>query len=65
MGTNEHRAAISEMKKAVIADPNLTEAYLSLSRSHFAVGDYDMALYYRVMYAERQYLRQRVQSFIY
>ncbi|NPU84001.1 MAG: hypothetical protein HPY65_05890 [Syntrophaceae bacterium] len=62
-GTQDHRAAISEMKKAILADPNLTEAYLALSRSSFAVGDYDMAFFYRVKYAEQQAYRNRVESF--
>jgi Tfp pilus assembly protein PilF len=63
MGTQEHRKAIAEMKEAILTDPNVTEAYLSLSRSHFAVGDYEMCLYYHMKYKEQMYLRDRVQDF--
>jgi tetratricopeptide (TPR) repeat protein len=63
LGTHEYRSAIETMKKAVEADPNITEAYLGLSRSCFAVGDYDMALYYNVKYTEQLDLRERVYYF--
>jgi Tfp pilus assembly protein PilF len=63
MGTQEHRKAIVEMKKAILEDPNVTDAYLSLSRSHFAIGDYEMCLYYHMKYKEQMYLRDRVQDF--
>jgi Tfp pilus assembly protein PilF len=63
MGAQDYRGAITELKKAVIAEPNLTDAYLGLSRSYFAVGDMDMALYYNVKYAEEQRYRQKVYDY--
>ncbi len=63
MGTQEYRSAMTEFKKAIQTDQYLTDAYLGLSRSCFATGDYDMALYYRAKYAERKFHRLDVQYF--
>jgi Tfp pilus assembly protein PilF len=60
VGNQDHRAAIEVMKKAVMMEPALAEAYLGLSRSCFAVGDYDMAFYYHVKYAELEAYREQV-----
>jgi tetratricopeptide (TPR) repeat protein len=52
-----HRDAINEFRKAVAADPFFAEAYLSLSRSYYAINNYDFALYYNIKNYELEVAR--------
>jgi tetratricopeptide (TPR) repeat protein len=47
-----HRDAINEFRKAVAADPFFAEPYLSLSKSYYAINNYDFALFYNVKHYE-------------
>jgi tetratricopeptide (TPR) repeat protein len=52
-----HRDAIDQFRKAVVADPYFAEAYLSLSRSYYAINNYDFALYYNIKNYELEVAR--------
>lgn len=52
-----HRDAIDQFKKAVAVDPFFTEAYLGLSKSYYAVNDYDFALFYNIKHYELEVAR--------
>jgi tetratricopeptide (TPR) repeat protein len=47
-----HRDAISQFRKAVAADPFFAEACLSLSRSYYAINNYEFALFYNIKHYE-------------
>jgi tetratricopeptide (TPR) repeat protein len=47
-----HRDAINEFRKAVAVDPFFAEPYLSLSKSYYAINNYDFALFYNVKHYE-------------
>jgi tetratricopeptide (TPR) repeat protein len=49
-----HRDAIDQFRKAVTVDPFFAQAYLSLSKSYYAVDNYDFALFYNVKYYEAE-----------
>ena len=52
-----HRDAIDQFKKAVAADPFFTEAYLGLSKSYYAINNYDLALFYNIKHYELEVAR--------
>ena len=52
-----HRDAIDQFRKAIAADPNFAEPYLSLSKSYYAISNYDFALYYNIKHYELEVAR--------
>ena len=52
-----HRDAINQFRKAIAADPFFAEACLSLSRSYYAINNYDFALYYNIKNYELEVAR--------
>jgi tetratricopeptide (TPR) repeat protein len=52
-----HRDAIGEFRKAIMADPNFAEPYLSLSKSYYAINNFDFALYYNIKNYELEVAR--------
>jgi tetratricopeptide (TPR) repeat protein len=52
-----HRDAINQFRKAVAADPFFAEACLSLSRSYYAINNYDFALFYNIKHYELEVAR--------
>jgi len=52
-----HRDAIDQFRKAVALDPFFAQAYLSLSKSYYAVDNFDFALFYSVKYYETEVAR--------
>ena len=58
-----HRNAIGEFKKAIAADPNFAEAYLSLSKSYYAISNYDFALFYNIKHYETEVARDYTYNF--
>ena len=52
-----HRDAIGEFKKAVAADPNFAAPYLGLSKSYYAVNNFDLALFYNIKHYELEVAR--------
>jgi len=58
-----HLDAIEQFKKAVDADPFFAEAYLSLSRSYYAIDSQDFALFYNIKYYEAEAAREYVYDY--
>ena len=52
-----HRDAIGQFRKAVAADPFFTEPYLGLSKSYYAINNYDLALFYNIKHYELEVAR--------
>jgi len=52
-----HRDAIGQFRKAVVADPFFAEPYLSLSKSYYAINNYDLALFYNIKHYELEVSR--------
>ena len=52
-----HRDAIGEFRKAIAADPFFAEPYLRLSKSYYAMSNYDFALYYNIKHYELEVAR--------
>ena len=58
-----HRDAIDQFRRAVALDPFFSEAYLSLSRSYYAIDSQDFALFYNIKYYEAEVARQYVYGY--
>jgi len=52
-----HRDAIGEFRKAIASDPLFSEPYLSLSKSYYAIKNYDFALFYNIKHYELEVAR--------
>jgi len=52
-----HKNAIDQFRKAVAADPLFSEPYLSLSKSYYAINNYDFALFYNIKHYELEVAR--------
>jgi tetratricopeptide (TPR) repeat protein len=52
-----HRDAIDQFRKAIAADPVFAEPYLSLSKSYYAINNYDFALFYNIKHYELEVAR--------
>jgi tetratricopeptide (TPR) repeat protein len=52
-----HRDAIDQFRKAIAVDPFFTEPYLSLSKSYYAINNYDFALFYNIKHYELEVAR--------
>jgi tetratricopeptide (TPR) repeat protein len=52
-----HRDAIDQFRKVVAADPFFSEAYLSLSKSYYAINNYDLAVFYNIKHYELEVAR--------
>jgi|CryBogDrversion2_1035201.scaffolds.fasta_scaffold22823_2 tetratricopeptide (TPR) repeat protein len=52
-----HRDAIDQFRKAVAADPFFAEPYLSLSKSYYAINNYDLAVFYNIKHYELEVAR--------
>jgi tetratricopeptide (TPR) repeat protein len=52
-----HRDAIGEFKKAIAVDPYFAAPYLGLSKSYYAINNYDFALYYNIKNYELEVAR--------
>jgi tetratricopeptide (TPR) repeat protein len=52
-----HRDAIDQFRKAIAVDPFFAEAYLSLSKSYYAIDNYDFALFFNIKHYETEVAR--------
>ena len=52
-----HRDAIDQFRKAIAVDPFFAEAYLSLSKSYYAINNYDLAVFYNIKHYELEVAR--------
>ena len=52
-----HRDAIQEFRKAIATDPYFPEPYLGLSKSYYAINNYDFAMYYNIKHYELEVAR--------
>ena len=52
-----HRDAIDQFRKAIATDPYFVEPYLSLSKSYYAINNYDLALFYNIKHYELEVAR--------
>lgn len=44
----QYEKAIEEYKKAILAAPVYTEAYINCGKAYYAIGNFDMAQYYNL-----------------
>ena len=58
-----HRDAIEQFRRAVALDPFFSEAYLSMSRSYYAVDNQDFALFFSIKYYEAEVAREYVYGY--
>lgn len=58
-----HRDAIDQFRKSIAADPFFAEPYLSLSKSYYAINNYDFALYFNIKYYELEVARDYTYNF--
>ena len=58
-----HRNAIDQFRKAIAADPFFAEPYLSLSKSYYAINNYDFALFYNIKHYELEVARDYTYNF--
>lgn len=58
-----HYPAIEQFKKAVEADRYLSDAYLAMSKSYYAIGNYDFATFYNIKYGEYEKFRDVLYNF--
>ena len=52
-----HRDAIDQFRKAIALDPFFAEVYLSLSKSYYAIDNYDFALFFNIKHYETEIAR--------
>jgi len=52
-----HKDAIDQFRKAIATDPYFVEPYLSLSKSYYAINNYDLALFYNIKHYELEVAR--------
>ncbi len=52
-----YREAIGQFRKAIATDPYFVEPYLSLSKSYYAINNYDLALFYNIKHYELEVTR--------
>jgi tetratricopeptide (TPR) repeat protein len=58
-----HRDAIDQFKKAVAIDPFFAEACLSMSKSYYAIDNYEFALFYNIKHYELSVAREYAYNF--
>jgi tetratricopeptide (TPR) repeat protein len=58
-----HRDAIGEFKKAIAVDPYFAAPYLGLSKSYYAINNYEFALYYNIKNYELEVTRDYTYNF--